>query len=371
MNKELNNITVLPGDGIGPEVIKQTLKVLDAVKVKYGHNWQYHWADIGAIAIDKHGDPFPVATYEACMDGDAVLMGAIGDPKYDNDPTLEVRPEQGLLRMRKALGLFSNIRPVRVHEKLAPLSPIKESVLKDVDFVVFRELTGGIYFGEKQKGSDFASDLCKYERYEIERVAKLAFEMSMTRKSKLTLVDKANVLESSRLWRDVVQKMEADFPSVEVNYMFIDNAAMQLIINPRQFDVILCSNLFGDIMSDEGSVLAGSLGMLPSSSKGEKHCLYEPVHGSYPQAAGKDIANPLATIMSAEMMLRDFGLYTEADDIKAAIDFCLDFGIATQDLNSAYACSCSQFGEIMEVLITEGPQGLKTKKYHEAFSTIV
>jgi len=278
MNK-INNIAVLKGDGVGPEVIAQTIKVLDTIKEKYGHKWSYTYADIGAVAIDNHGSPFPPSTYEACVEADAILMGAIGNPKYDNDPSAKVRPEQGLLTMRKALGLFSNIRPIRVHPRLASMSPVKEEVLKDVDFVVFRELTGGIYFGKKEKKADYASDLCSYSRSEIERVAVLAYQMAQSRKGKLTLVDKANVLESSRLWRDVVQKMSADYPDVTTEYLFVDNAAMQLIINPRQFDVVLCSNLFGDIISDEASVLSGSIGMLPSASRGTKHALYEPVHG--------------------------------------------------------------------------------------------
>lgn len=371
MNKQLKNIAVLPGDGVGPEVIAQTIKVLDAVKKKYGHNWQYTYADIGAVAIDKHGSPFPSSTYEVCIESDAVLMGAIGDPKYDNDPSAKVRPEQGLLTMRKALGLFSNIRPVRVHPKLAYMSPVKEEILQGVDFVVFRELTGGIYFGEKEKGADFASDLCLYTRAEIERVAVLAYEMAQSRRQKLTLVDKANVLESSRLWRSVIQEMSANFPDVLTEYLFVDNAAMQLILNPRQFDVVLTSNLFGDILSDEASVLAGSIGMLPSASRGEQHALYEPVHGSYPQAAGKDIANPFATVLSAEMMLRDFGYHTEANDIQAVINFCLDNGIATADLEVEYSCSCSQVGEILAALIEEGEEGIRWRKCKDGLGTIV
>ena len=370
MNKQLKNIAVLPGDGVGPEVIAQTIKVLDAVKKKYGHDWQYTYADIGAVAIDRHGDPFPPATYETCIESDAILMGAIGDPKYDNDPSATVRPEQGLLTMRKALGLFSNIRPVRVHPRLAHMSPIKEEILRGVDFVVCRELTGGIYFGDKEKGDDYASDLCKYTRDEIKRIAKIAYEMAQSRSQKVTLVDKANVLESSRLWRDVVQKMSTDYPEVTTEYLFVDNAAMQLILNPRQFDVILTSNLFGDILSDEASVLSGSIGMLPSASRGERHALYEPVHGSYPQAAGLDKANPFATVLSAEMMLRDFGYVTEADDIEQVVSFCLDHGIATDDLDAAYSCSCTQVGEILAALIEEGEEGIRWRKCQEALGTI-
>lgn len=371
-NTGLNNITILEGDGIGPEIIRQAVKVLDALRYKYGHKWNYCYADIGADAIDKHGDPFPPETYEACVECDAILMGAIGDPKYDNNPNAKVRPEQGLLRMRKALKLFSNIRPIRVHETLAHNSPIKPAILKDVDFVVFRELTGGIYFGEKDQGEDYASDLCKYEVYEIERVAHQAYQMAQTRKKKLTLVDKANVLESSRLWRKVIQRLSQEYPDVQTEYLFVDNAAMQIILNPRQFDVLLCSNLFGDIISDEASVISGSIGMLPSASKGEKHALYEPVHGSYPQAAGKDIANPMATILSVEMMMRDFGLVREADDIKNAIDYCLENGIGTSDLMGTESSSCSRVGDIIAAMVEDDESSkIAWKNYHEALNTFV
>ncbi len=371
MKKKLNTIAILKGDGIGPEVINQAIKVLDSIKSKYGHSWSYTYADIGAVAIDNHGDPFPLSTYETCIDADAILMGAIGDPKYDNDPLAKVRPEQGRLNLRKALKLFSKIRPIRVHPILAPLSPIKAKLLEGVDFVVLRELTGGIYFGAKERGEDFASDVCRYTRSEIERIAKIAYEMALTRRKKLTLVDKANVLESSRLWREVVQQMSKTYPEVETDYLFVDNAAMQIIVNPAQFDVVLCSNMFGDIISDEASVLVGSLGMLPSASRGKKHSLYEPVHGSCPQVAGKDVANPMAAVLSVEMMLRDFGLEREADDVKSVIDFCLTNGIATEDLNTEFSCSCSQVGEILSALIEEGEEGVRWKMCKEGLSTIV
>ena len=369
--KQLKKITVLPGDGIGPEVITQAIKVLDAIKNKYNHEWIYFYADIGSVAIDNYGDPFPQETEEACINSDAVLLGAIGDPKYDNDPSAKVRPEQGLLRMRKTLGLFSNIRPVRVHPNLAHLSPVKEDRLEGVDFVIFRELTGGLYFGDKERQKDFASDLCLYTKKEIKRVAKLAFQMAQQRKKKLTLVDKANVLETSRLWREVVTKMSAKYPDVETNYLFVDNAAMQLIINPAQFDVVLCSNLFGDIISDEASVLVGSLGLLPSASRGKIHSLYEPVHGSYPQAAGKDIANPFATILSVEMMLRDFGLTDEANDILNAFDFCIEHEIGTKDLGGNHNLSCNLVGDAMSILIEEGVNKIRSDKFIKSFSTII
>jgi 3-isopropylmalate dehydrogenase len=366
----LSKIAVLPGDGIGPEVIAQAVKVLKAIQDKYKHSFDLQYASIGAQAIDKTGNPFPDATHSICMQSDAVLLGAIGDPRFD-DPTLKVRPEQGLLQMRKSLGLFANIRPVKAYPQLNHLSVLKPFVLKDVDFVVFRELTGGIYFGEKVKADDFSSDLCIYHKYEVERIAKLAFELAQKRRKKLTLVDKANVLETSRLWRSVVIDMAKNFNDVEVDYLYIDNAAMQIILNPSKFDVLLCDNLFGDILSDEASVIVGSLGMLPSSSKGEKYSLYEPIHGSYPQAAGKDIANPIATILSVEMMFRDFGYITEADDVLKAVAFCIDYSLLTEDMHPHHVCTCSQMGDIISTLVAEGKSGLKTKRIHEALSTIV
>ncbi|HMR87213.1 MAG TPA: 3-isopropylmalate dehydrogenase [Saprospiraceae bacterium] len=343
--KKLNKITVLPGDGIGPEVVTQALKVLKAIAKKYGHQWEIKEALIGACAIDTTGDPFPEASLNACQEADAILLGAIGDPKYDNDPSAKVRPEQGLLRMRKSLGLYANIRPVRIYEQLVHLSVFKPEILKNVDFVIYRELTGGIYFGEKVKEETYSSDLCLYHRYEVERISHLAFQQALTRRKKLTLVDKANVLETSRLWRSVVQEISTQYPEVALDFLFIDNAAMQVILNPSRFDVVLCDNLFGDILSDEASVLSGSMGLLPSASKGETSALYEPIHGSYPQAAGKDIANPLATILSVEMMLRDFGYIHEADDIIKAVDSCIAEGYLTEDLRPAVAVGCAAVGD--------------------------
>lgn len=337
--KELNKICVLPGDGIGPEVVAQGVKVLKAVLRKFGLSIELEEGLIGAIAIEETGAPFPAKTQELCEAADAILLGAIGHPKYDNDPTLTVRPEQGLLKMRKELGLFANIRPIRLFPALAELSVIKEKVLQGTDFVIYRELTGGIYFGKKSRTSEYAVDECSYHRYEIERIARLAFEEAMNRDKELCLIDKANVLDSSRLWREVVGEMGKDYPEVTISYLFVDNAAMQIVLNPSQFDVVLCSNMFGDIISDEASVLVGSLGLLPSSSKGKGAYLYEPIHGSYPQAAGKDIANPIATILSVEMMLRDFGHTDAADAVKVAVDRCIENGIFTQDLGGDKGCS--------------------------------
>lgn len=345
MNK-LQKITVLKGDGIGPEIVEQAIIVLDAIADKYEHDFIYDYQLMGACAIDETRNPLPDETIASCKNADAILLGAIGDPKYDNDPNATIRPEQGLLKIRKTLGLFANIRPVRIFDSLKHLSVLKPEVLNGVDMVIYRELTGGIYFGEKNRTADEASDLCHYHRYEIERICKLAFEEAERRpRKKLCLIDKANVLDSSRLWRNVVQNMKGDYPTVEVSYLFIDNAAMQMILNPSQFDVIVTSNMFGDIISDEASVLGGSIGLLPSSSAGEEARLYEPVHGSYPQAAGKNIANPIATILSVEMMLRDFEMNEEADEILEAVTYCIDNNLLTSDLIKENALLCSELGD--------------------------
>jgi len=324
-------IAVLKGDGIGPEVVDEAMNVLNAI--------------VGGIAIEKTGNSLPQETIDLCKSSDAVLLGAIGDPKYDNDPTAVVRPEQGLLSLRKELSLFTNVRPIKLYSALNNLSPLKKEILVGVDMVIYRELTGGIYFGKKEKGADYASDVCYYTKAEIERVTHLAFKASYKRNKKLCLVDKANVLESSRLWRKVVQEMSAEYPEVKVEYLYIDNAAMQLILNPNRFDVILTSNMFGDILSDEASVLGGSIGLLPSASFGEKYRLYEPVHGSYPQAAGKNIANPMATILSVAMMLRDFDMNGEALLVENAVDKCIEKAITTEDINSTDPKMCSEVGQ--------------------------
>ncbi|MGV3656814.1 MAG: 3-isopropylmalate dehydrogenase [Chitinophagaceae bacterium] len=306
-------IAVILGDGIGPEVTKQSIKVLNVIARRFGHSFQYAYALMGADAIDKTGSPLPDETVAICRQSDAILFGAIGHPKYDNDPTAKVRPEQGLLKLRQSLQLYANIRPVTTYPTLQHLSPLKSTQLEDVDFVIYRELTGGIYFGKKELAADYseASDLCVYTKSEIERIAHLAFKAAQQRRKKLTLVDKANVLETSRLWRKVVQEIAGTYPDVAVDFLFVDNAAMQIILNPKQFDVVLTENMFGDIISDEASVISGSLGLLPSASVGQQAALFEPIHGSYPQAAGKDIANPIGSILSAAMMLDHFGLFEE------------------------------------------------------------
>ncbi|WP_293714405.1 3-isopropylmalate dehydrogenase [Stenotrophomonas sp. UBA7606] len=329
------NIVVLPGDGIGPEITAVAVDVLKAVATRFGHSFSFSEHDIGGIAIDKHGEPLPAATLEACSKADAVLLGAVGGPKW-SDPNAKVRPEQGLLAIRKALGLFANLRPVRTHPAALNASPIKPELLKDVDFVVVRELTGGIYFGDKTRDADSASDLCRYTVLEIERVLRSAFRLAQQRRGKLTSVDKANVLETSRLWRDTAARIgREEFPDVELEHQLVDSMAMHLIAKPRVYDVIVTENMFGDILTDEASMLAGSLGLLPSASLGEqgKVGIYEPIHGSAPDIAGKGIANPYATILSAAMLLRhSLGLEAEAAAIEQAVTAALDGGHFTADL---------------------------------------
>jgi 3-isopropylmalate dehydrogenase len=280
-----------------------------------------------------------------------VLFGAIGDPKYDNDPSAPVRPEQGLLKLRKSLGLFANVRPVTTYPTLLSLSPLKEEKIKGVDFVIYRELTGGIYFGEKGRKDDTAYDHCVYSREEIARITILAFDAARLRRKKVTLVDKANVLETSRLWRDEVKRIATQYPDVELDFLFVDNAAMQIIQFPSQFDVMLTENMFGDILSDEASVITGSMGLLPSASVGAKTSLYEPIHGSYPQATGLDIANPMATILSAAMMLDSFNLHTEAEVIRESVKNLLESGYGTSELQLPHTCKCSEIGDLIAAKI--------------------
>ena len=342
-------IAVILGDGIGPEVTEQSIKVLNIIAKQFKHEFSYEHALMGAIAIDKTGNPLPDETIKICLASDAILFGAIGDPKYDNDPTAKLRPEQGLLKLRKELQLFANIRPVKTYETLQHLTPLKPRILENVDFVIFRELTGGIYFGDKTLSADgtVATDNCSYSVAEIERIAHLAFQYAQKRKKKLTLVDKANVLETSRLWRKVVQKIAGEYKDVTVDYLFVDNAAMQIILNPAQFDVILTENLFGDIISDEASVLAGSLGMLPSASVGNTVALFEPIHGSYPQAKGKDIANPMGSILSAAMLLEHLAMQKEASIVRAAVDWCLSNKFVSKDIDALNSYSTSAIGDLI------------------------
>ena len=325
-------IAILPGDGIGPEIMKQGVAVMDAIAAKCGHEFVYEEALVGACAIEAVGDPYPEATHEACMRADAVLFAAVGDLKYDNDPTLKVRPETGLLAMRKKLGLYANVRPVATFDCLLHKSPLKEELLRGADFVVIRELTGGMYFGEKYQDNDKAYDTNVYTRQEIERILKVAFEMAMTRRRHLTVVDKANVLASSRLWRQVAKEMESQYPEVKTDYMFIDNASMRVLTEPRFFDVIVTENTFGDILTDETSCITGSMGLQPSSSLGEHTPLFEPVHGSWPQAAGQNLANPLAQILSAAMLLEHFGLEREGRIVRDAVNASLDAHVRTPEI---------------------------------------
>jgi 3-isopropylmalate dehydrogenase len=343
------NIVVIEGDGIGPEVTRQAIKVINSVIEQGGHEFTYRYCLMGADAIDKTGTPLPDETIEAALNSDAILFGAIGHPKYDNDPSAKVRPEQGLLKLRKSLQLFANIRPVATYPALQHLSPLKAKNLEGVDFIIYRELTSGIYFGNKTLSEDgnTASDDCVYTREEIERIAHLAFAKAQQRRKKLTLVDKANVLETSRLWRKVVQETARHYPDVKVDFLFVDNAAMQIILNPRQFDVMLTENMFGDILSDEASVISGSLGLLPSASIGKGAALFEPIHGSYPQAAGKDIANPLGSILSAAMLLDHFGLHKEAGKIREACNWTLQNGFVTKDIDPINFYFTSTIGELI------------------------
>ncbi len=329
------NIALLAGDGIGPEVIDQAVKVSNAVAEKFGHEIIWKPALTGAVAIDSVGEPYPDETHEICKNSDAVLFGAIGHPKYDNDPTATIRPEQGLLKMRKELGLFANIRPTFTFPSLIDKSPLKRERIEGTDLVFLRELTGGIYFGEKGRRDqgETAFDNCVYTRDEVTRLAIKGFELAMTRSKKLCCVDKANVLETSRLWRETVQDLETDYPEVEVSYEFVDAVAMRLVQWPNEYDVLITENLFGDILTDEASVISGSMGLMPSASVGSEVSLFEPIHGSYPQATGLNIANPLATVLSAAMMFElAFGLSDEAEAIRNVVDKSLKEGIVTEDL---------------------------------------
>lgn len=366
-------IAVILGDGIGPEVTRQSIKVLNTVAKRFGHVFHYTEGIMGADAIDKTGNPLPDATLATCVDSDAILFGAIGHPKFDNDPTAKVRPEQGLLRLRKELQLFANIRPVSTFAALQHLSPLKAKQLGGVDFVIFRELTGGIYFGKKELSEDGneAKDECTYSRAEIERVSHLAFQYAQKRRNKLTLVDKANVLETSRLWRKVVQEIAAQYPAVSVDYMFVDNAAMQLILNPSQFDVVLTENMFGDIISDEASVLAGSLGLLPSASIGNKTAMFEPIHGSYPQAAGKDIANPLGSILSAAMMLDHFHMADEAHAVRKAVEWTLLNGFVSKDIDPVNNYSTTAIGDLVSDHIERHKEDRRSNNASLNRSTII
>ncbi|MDD4609015.1 MAG: 3-isopropylmalate dehydrogenase [Bacteroidaceae bacterium] len=326
------NIAVLAGDGIGPEIAEQGVKVMRAISEKFKHEVAYTYAVCGADAIDKVGDPFPEATYQVCKAADAVLFSAVGDPKFDNNPTATVRPEQGLLAMRKKLGLFANIRPIQTFKCLLHKSPLRMELVEKADFVCIRELTGGMYFGEKYQDNDKAYDTNYYTRSEIERILKVAFAYARKRNNHLTVVDKANVLASSRLWRQIAQEMAPLYPDVTTDYMYVDNAAMRMIQDPAFFDVLVTENTFGDILTDEASCITGSMGLLPSASTGDSTPVFEPIHGSWPQAKGKNIANPLAQILSVAMLFEHFNLNEEGELIRQAVDASLDAEVRTPEI---------------------------------------
>lgn len=326
------NIAILAGDGIGPEISREGVRVLDAIAAKFGHTFNYTHAICGAAAIDAVGDPFPEDTFRICQEADAVFFSAVGHPKFDNDPNAKVRPEQGLLAMRKKLGLFANIRPVQTFDCLVHKSPLKDELVRGADFVCIRELTGGMYFGAKKEGTDEAYDTCAYTRPEVERILRVGYQYARQRNHHLTVVDKANVLASSRLWRAVAQEVMLEYPDVTTDFMYVDNAAMRMIQDPKFFDVMVTENTFGDILTDEGSCITGSMGLLPSASTGESTPVFEPIHGSWPQATGLNIANPLAQILSAAMLLEHFGLADEGTLIRKAVDASLDANVRTPEI---------------------------------------
>ncbi|WP_417025557.1 3-isopropylmalate dehydrogenase [Candidatus Allofournierella excrementavium] len=350
MNK---TIAVIRGDGIGPEIVNEAIKVLDKIAEKYGHTFTYDDVDMGGIAIDKWGDPLPRAMLDKCLAADSVLLGAVGGPKWEGLPGPQ-RPEKGLLRLRAGMGLYSNLRPAKLWPQLAQASPLKPSIVeKGIDFLVVRELISGIYFGEhktvEQNGEKVATDVMLYAEHEIERIGRIAFETAMKRRKKVTCVDKANVLDTSRLWRAVLHRIKEEYPEVEYGEMFVDNASMQLVKDPSQFDVIVTGNMFGDILSDEASMLTGTIGMIPSSSLGDgTRGMYEPIHGSAPDIAGQNKANPIGTILSAAMMLKySFGMDAEAAAIEAAVEQALNDGLRTADM-MAEGCTpatCSEMGD--------------------------
>lgn len=329
------NIAVLAGDGIGPEISAQGVAVMQAVCQKFGHEATFTSALVGAAAIDAVGDPFPEDTYEICKKADAVLFSSVGDPKFDNNPNAKVRPEQGLLAMRKKLGLFANIRPVQTFDCLIHKSPLKDELVRGADFVCIRELTGGMYFGEKKEGDDYAYDTNAYSREEVERILKVAYAYAQRRRKHLTVVDKANVLASSRLWRKVAQEMAPKYPDVTTDFMYVDNASMRMIQEPTFFDVMVTENTFGDILTDEGSCITGSMGLLPSASTGESTPVFEPIHGSWPQAKGLNIANPLAQILSVAMLFEYFNLVEEGALVRKAVDASLDANVRTPEIQVA------------------------------------
>ena len=347
----VKNIAVIRGDGIGPEIVSEAIKALDKIAELYGHTFIYVDVDMGGCAIDKYGDPLPASELEKCVKSDSVLLGAVGGDRW-NDVPGDMRPEKGLLRLREGLGVYSNNRPAKIWPQLSDASPLKKDIVdKGIDFIIVRELIGGIYFGEHKTEGDIATDVLKYSEAEIERIGRIGFETAQKRNKKLCSVEKSNVLDSSRLWKKVMHRLAEDYPDVELSDMLVDNCAMQIVKNPSQFDVIVTENMFGDILSDEASMITGSIGMIPSSSLGSSSCgLYEPIHGSAPDIAGQDKANPIGTILSAAMMLRfSFGMSEEADAIENAVSAYLDAGYRTADIMSERGkiVGCKQCGELI------------------------
>ncbi|MBQ8834300.1 MAG: 3-isopropylmalate dehydrogenase [Oscillospiraceae bacterium] len=349
------NIAVIRGDGIGPEIVNQALLVLKRVAELYGHTFTYTDVDMGGCAIDKWGDPLPQEMLQKCIESDSVLLGAVGGPKW-NDVPGHMRPEKGLLRLRAGMGVYSNNRPAKIWPQLADASPLKESIVqKGIDFIIVRELIGGIYFGKhetvEENGEAVSIDELRYTESEIERIGRIGFETAQKRNKKLCSVEKSNVLDSSRLWKKVMHRLAAEYPDVELSDMLVDNCAMQIVKDPSQFDVIVTENMFGDILSDEASMITGSIGMIPSSSLGATGCgLYEPIHGSAPDIAGKDIANPIGTVLAAAMMLRySFDMAEEADCIENAVSAVLDAGYRTGDIFSegCKKVGCTEMGSLI------------------------
>ena len=353
----VKNIAVIRGDGIGPEIVNEAIKVLDKVAQAYGHTFNYTDVDMGGCAIDKYGDPLPVSELQKCVESDSVLLGAVGGNKW-NDVPGHMRPEKGLLRLRAGMGVYSNNRPAKIWPQLADASPLKKSIVEQgIDFIIVRELIGGIYFGEHKTEGDTAVDVLRYSESEIERIGRIGFETARKRNKKLCSVEKSNVLDSSRLWKNVMHRLSAEYPDIELSDMLVDNCAMQIVKNPAQFDVVVTENMFGDILSDEASMITGSIGMIPSSSLGATTCgLYEPIHGSAPDIAGKDVANPIGTILSAAMMLRfSFDMPNEADAIENAVSKYLDAGYRTADImcEGMTLVGCKQCGDLVVSFLTK------------------
>ena len=347
----VKNISVIRGDGIGPEIVEQAIKVLDRIAEIYGHTFNYTDVDMGGCAIDKYGDPLPASELKKCVESDSVLLGAVGGNKW-NDVPGNMRPEKGLLRLREGMGVYSNNRPAKIWKQLSDASPLKKEIVdKGIDFIIVRELIGGIYFGEHKTEGNVATDVLKYSESEIERIGRIGFETAKKRGKKLCSVEKSNVLDSSRLWKKVMHRLAEEYPDVELSDMLVDNCAMQIVKNPAQFDVIVTENMFGDILSDEASMITGSIGMIPSSSLGSSTCgLYEPIHGSAPDIAGTDTANPVGTILSAAMMLRfSFDMAEEADAVEKAVSAYLDAGYRTADIMSdgMKLVGCKECGELI------------------------